>query len=112
VLFNNLNLHEKLFKALEKQAWTDATEVQAKAIPEALAGAAFLVSALTGSGKTAAFILPLLDRLIRHNAPNTATRALILLPTRELAIQTQKTFEKLAAFTAIKCGLVIGGEAF
>ena len=54
----------------------------------------------------------MLDKLLATQAPKSGTRALILLPTRELALQTQKMFEKLAAFTPIKCGLIIGGEAF
>ncbi len=111
-LLLDLPLHKQLIKALDKLGFTDATEVQAKAIPVALAGKDIMVSAQTGSGKTAAFLLPLLDRFLRNSAPNGSTRALILLPTRELALQTQKAFEKLAAFTPIKCGLIIGGEAF
>jgi len=71
-----------------------------------------MVSAKTGSGKTAAFLLPMLDRMLRIDLPRSGTRGLILLPTRELALQTVKTFEKLAKFTPIKCGIVIGGEAF
>ncbi len=111
-LLTDLQLNPKLFKALDKLGFVEATEVQAQAIPAALAGKDLMVSAKTGSGKTAAFVLPVLNRLLASNPPNTSTRALILLPTRELALQTQKMFEKLASFTAIKCGLVIGGEAF
>jgi len=111
-LLTDLPLNPKLFKALEKLGFTEATEVQAQAIPVALTGKDLMVSAKTGSGKTAAFVLPLLDKLLATQAPKSGTRALILLPTRELALQTQKMFEKLAAFTPIKCGLIIGGEAF
>ena len=71
-----------------------------------------MVSAKTGSGKTAAFLLPMLDHMLQKNGPGHGTRGLILLPTRELALQTVKTFEKLAKFTPIKCGIVIGGEAY
>ena len=71
-----------------------------------------MVSAKTGSGKTAAFLLPMLDQMLRLDLPLGGTRGLILLPTRELALQTVKTFENIAKFTYIKCGLVIGGEAF
>ncbi len=111
-LLQDLPLHKQLFKALDKLGFTEATEVQALAIPAALAGKDVMVSAKTGSGKTAAFILPMLDRLLATDAPDTGTRALILLPTRELALQTQKMFEKLAKYTHIKCGLIIGGESF
>ncbi|WP_101759003.1 DEAD/DEAH box helicase [Oceanicoccus sp. KOV_DT_Chl] len=111
-LLHDLSLHPKLLKALDKLGFTEATPVQAESIPGALAGKDLMVSAATGSGKTAAFLLPLIDRLLNHAAPNSATRALILLPTRELALQTKKNFEQLAAFTPIKCGLIMGGEAF
>ncbi len=93
-------------------AFTEATNVQAQAIPPALAGKDLMVSAKTGTGKTAAFMLPMLNTLLASNAPNTGTRALILLPTRELALQTQKVFQQFATFTHIKSGLIIGGEAF
>ena len=102
----------RLLRALTEIGFTEATEVQAKAIPPALNGKDLMVAAKTGSGKTAAFLLPLLSKLLSRSAPKSGTRALILLPTRELALQTQKTFEKLAAYTYIKSGLVIGGEAF
>jgi superfamily II DNA/RNA helicase len=108
----SLPLHKQLLKALEKLAFTEATAVQEQAIPPALEGKDLMVSAQTGSGKTAAFLLPILQRMMTHEAPDSGTRVLILLPTRELALQTQKHFEQLAAFTYIKSGLIIGGEAF
>jgi len=111
-LLKDLPLHKQLLKALEKLSFNEATTVQEKAIPLALAGKDLMVSAQTGSGKTAAFILPILERMLAQEAPNSGTRALILLPTRELALQTKKHFEQLATFTYIKCGLIIGGEAF
>ncbi|MBV1879973.1 MAG: DEAD/DEAH box helicase [Pseudomonadales bacterium] len=105
-------LHKQLKKALAALGFNDATEVQQQAIPEALAGKDLMVSAKTGSGKTAAFMLPMLDILLRDQAADTSTRVLILLPTRELALQTQKTFQHLARFTQIRAGLIIGGEAY
>ncbi|MEH6549014.1 MAG: DEAD/DEAH box helicase [Pseudomonadales bacterium] len=111
-LLNELPLHKQLFKALDKLGFTEATAVQSQAIPAALAGKDLMVSAQTGSGKTAAFLLPVLERMLAQDVPNSGTRVLILLPTRELALQTQKHFEQLAEFTYIKCGLIIGGEAF
>ena len=111
-LLQSLPLHKQLFKALEKLTFTEATAVQEQAIPPALAGKDLMVSAQTGSGKTAAFLLPILQRMLTLDSPKSGTRALILLPTRELALQTQKHFEQLAAFTYIKSGLIIGGEAF
>lgn len=109
----DLPLDKQLFKALDLMGFSEATEVQSRAIPAILEGRDVMVSAKTGSGKTAAFLLPMLDKMLRVDAPrNSGTRGLILLPTRELALQTVKTFEKIARFTPIKCGIVIGGEAF
>lgn len=112
ILLTEIALDAPLLRATEQLGFTEATAVQAQAIPAALAGNDLLVSAKTGSGKTAAFLLPLLQRLLQNPRPRTSTRGLILLPTRELAIQTEKTFIKLAAFTHLKAGLIIGGEAF
>lgn len=111
-MFSDFPLQPQLKKAIDKLDFQAATEVQARAIPAALAGKDLIVSAKTGSGKTAAFLLPLLERLLTTQAPNAGTRGLILLPTRELALQTQKTFKSLAAFTPLRSGLIIGGEAF
>jgi len=111
-LIQDLPLHEKLLKAADKLGFKEATAVQEQTIPAALEGKDLMVSAQTGSGKTAAFLLPVLHRMLEHDAPDSGTRVLILLPTRELALQTKKHFEQLAAFTYIKCGLIIGGEAF
>ena len=108
----DLPLHKQLFRALDALGFSEATEVQGSAIPAILDSRDVMVSAKTGSGKTAAFLLPMLDHMLRIEAPGCGTRGLILLPTRELALQTVKTFEKLAKFTHIKCGIVIGGEAY
>ena len=110
--FADLNLHERLIKALGELEITTPTPVQASAIPEALAGHDLRVVARTGSGKTAAFMLPLLHQLLQHSRPRTDTRALILLPTRELAQQTLKQVEALGRYTFIKAELVTGGEDF
>ncbi|MGH1470761.1 MAG: DEAD/DEAH box helicase [Cellvibrionaceae bacterium] len=111
-LFTELPLQGNLLKAIHKLGFENATDVQAKTIPKALAGEDLMISANTGTGKTAAFILPILQKLLETDSPNTGTRALILLPTRELALQIQKVFKQLAAFTHIKSSLIIGGEAF
>jgi ATP-dependent RNA helicase SrmB len=107
-----LSLHKQLFRALDTLGFNQATEVQSSAIPAILEGRDVMVSAKTGSGKTAAFLLPMLDYMLRMDLPGGGTRGLILLPTRELALQTVKMFEMLAKFTYIKCGIVIGGEPF
>jgi len=110
--FESLALHSQILKALHAEKYSETTDVQTQAIPTILDGSDVMVSSQTGSGKTAAFILPLLNNLLTLNKPNTATLALILLPTRELALQTQTTFKKFAAFTQIKSGVIIGGEAY
>ncbi len=109
---NSLELAAPLIRAIEEMGFEEFTEIQQDAIPPALEGKDILASAKTGSGKTAAFLLPILNQLHNQKAPNSGTRALILIPTRELAIQIEKAFEKFARYTYIKCGLVIGGEAF
>src|SRR5690606_2420324 len=78
----------------------------------ALAGRDLRVTAKTGSGKTAAFVLPLLHHLLQNSKPQAGARALILLPTRELALQTLKEVERFAQFTFIRAGLVTGGAGF
>ncbi len=108
-MFSELALHERLLKALDKQGFEKPTPVQTEAVPAALKGQDLQVSAETGSGKTAAFLLPLLNRMLVDAAPNTATRALILVPTRELARQVLKHCTDLMSFTHLKAGLITGG---
>jgi len=108
----NEPLNERLLKALDKLGFDKPTPVQEQSIPTALAGKDLLVSAETGSGKTAAFLLPTLHKLLAKDAPNTGTRALILVPTRELARQVSKECQALASFTSLKVGLIIGREDF
>ncbi len=107
-----LQLHERLIKAMEAMGFSEPTPVQQEAIPLAVQGKDLRVIAQTGSGKTAAFVLPVLHRLLQESKPRTATRALILLPTRELAQQTLQQVELLAQFTFIKAALITGGEDF
>ena len=111
-MFTSFNLHERLLKAVTELGFTEPTPVQLVAIPPALQGADLRVIAQTGSGKTAAFVLPMLHALMQDSKPRTATRALILLPTRELALQTLQQVELLAQFTFIKAALITGGEDF
>lgn len=111
-LLHELSLPTPLLRAVDKLGFSEATAVQEQAIPAIQTGKDLMVSAQTGSGKTAAFLLPILDRMLASDVPNGSTRVLILLPTRELALQTEKHFKQLATYTYIKCGLIIGGEAF
>ncbi len=111
-MFNQFNLDPQLLKAIEALDYNAPTPVQAQAIPAALTGDDIMVCAQTGSGKTAAFLLPTIDRLIRNKAPNSATRVLVLAPTRELARQLFKQCELLTKYTPIEAGLITGGESF
>ncbi|CAK37606.1 hypothetical protein CBS63078_10418 [Aspergillus niger] len=99
--FESLNLDPRLRQALIKEKFTKPTPVQAKAIPLALAGKDILARAKTGSGKTAAYVLPILQTILQKKAADPslkATTGLILVPTRELAEQVQKVVTTFAAF--------------
>ncbi|HWR80598.1 MAG TPA: DEAD/DEAH box helicase [Pseudomonas sp.] len=113
-MFSQFALHERLLKAVAELNFTEPTPVQLAAIPPALEGRDLRVMAQTGSGKTAAFVLPMLNRLLGDGSSRQRTeiRALILLPTRELAQQTLREVERFSQFTFIKAGLVTGGEDF
>jgi superfamily II DNA/RNA helicase len=111
-VFSQFALHERLLKAVAELKFVEPTPVQVAAIPPALEGKDLRVTAQTGSGKTAAFVLPLLNRLMGDAKPRVVIRALILLPTRELAQQTLKEVERFSQFTFIKSGLITGGEDF
>jgi ATP-dependent RNA helicase RhlE len=105
--FSQLHLHPDLLIGIHELGFTRPTPVQAEAIPPAIAGRDLLVCAQTGSGKTAAFLLPILHRLI--DKPRRTTRALILTPTRELAAQILEDFNALAIHTPLSGAAVYGG---
>ncbi|ONK72634.1 uncharacterized protein A4U43_C04F21440 [Asparagus officinalis] len=107
--FRELNLSRALLRACEALGYHKPTPIQAACIPLALTGRDICGSALTGSGKTAAFALPVLERLLFRPKRVPAIRVLILAPTRELAVQVHSMTEKLAQFTDIRCCLVVGG---
>ena len=111
-MFSELALHERLLRALAELNFTEPTPVQAAAIPAAIEGRDLRVIARTGSGKTAAFVLPLLNRFIGEAKPRVAIRSLILLPTRELARQTLAEGERFSRFTFLQSGVITGGEDF
>src|SRR5690606_27491786 len=111
-VFDQSGLHERLLKALEKLQLQQPTPVQQAMLPPALAGKDVQASAETGSGKTAAYLLPILHGMLQKPEPATATRALILLPTRELALQVDKHCRDLASFTRITTGVLVGGTSF
>ncbi|XP_062164527.1 DEAD-box ATP-dependent RNA helicase 28 isoform X1 [Alnus glutinosa] len=107
--FMELNLSRPLLRACDALGYTKPTPIQAAVIPLALSGRDICGSAVTGSGKTAAFALPTLERLLFRPKRVPAIRVLTLTPTRELAIQVHSMIEKLAQFTDIRCCLVVGG---
>ena len=99
-----------LIKGLAAAGFTRPTEIQARAIPEALAGRDVLASAQTGTGKTAAFVLPALQRLLTPaRGRGRGPRVLVLTPTRELAGQVEKVIRELGRFTALVSGTIVGG---
>jgi len=107
--FSKLGLSPTTLKAVEDTGYTEATPIQSQAIPVALAGRDVLGIAQTGTGKTAAFTLPLIDRLSKGRARARMPRALVLAPTRELADQVAASFEKYAKGTKLSWALLIGG---
>ncbi|KAM3758699.1 hypothetical protein ACB098_01G064600 [Castanea mollissima] len=107
--FIELNLSRPLLRACEALGYSKPTPIQSAVIPLAMNGSDICGSAVTGSGKTAAFALPTLERLLFRPKRLPAIRVLILTPTRELAVQVHSMIEKLAQFTDIRCCLVVGG---
>ncbi len=107
--FEELKLDESLCRALRDEGYTSPTPIQAQAIPHALAGKDLVGCAQTGTGKTAAFALPILQRL-SHTAPTTRNvRCLVLTPTRELASQISESFSTYGRGTRLKNTVIFGG---
>jgi ATP-dependent RNA helicase RhlE len=107
--FSDFDLHPSLLRGVRDLGFENPTPIQVSAIPPALAGRDVLACAMTGSGKTAAFLLPILHRLI--GKPRGTTRALVLAPTRELAAQIAEHLEALAAHSGLRGAAVYGGVA-
>ncbi|KAG6335274.1 hypothetical protein ID866_3803 [Astraeus odoratus] len=109
--FLTMNLSRPLQKALTSLGFVSPTPIQAATIPVALLGKDVVGNAVTGSGKTAAFTIPILERLLYREKGShaAATRCLILVPTRELAVQCFDVGSKLAAYTDVRFCLVAGG---
>ncbi len=105
--FSDLELHPALLRGVGDLGFVRPTPIQSQAIPEALRGRDLLACAATGSGKTAAFLLPILHRLM--DRPRGVTRALVLAPTRELALQILDDLQSLARHTGLQAAAVYGG---
>ncbi len=107
--FNELGLSAELLRAIEALGYTQPTPIQQQAIPAVLAGHDVLAGAQTGTGKTAAFVLPTLQRLNEQSSGKRAPRALVLTPTRELAAQVAEDVKNLGANLSLKHAVVFGG---
>ena len=108
--FEQLGLTAPLLKALQKEGYTIPTPIQVQAIPPALNGKDILGLAQTGTGKTAAFALPILQLIDRKQYNGYKhTRALILTPTRELAVQINESFQSYGKYTGVKQEVIFGG---
>ncbi|MGI9334361.1 MAG: ATP-dependent RNA helicase RhlB, partial [Gammaproteobacteria bacterium] len=116
VAFKDLDLHPLLLQGLEAAGLAFCTPIQAQALPLALAGTDVEGQAQTGTGKTAAFLLTTMNCLLRDPPPQQhqdgQPRALIVAPTRELAVQIQKDAEVLGKFTGLRSGVVFGGTGY
>ena len=110
--FEELGLSEKVLQAVTASGYTHPTPIQAQSIPHALKGRDILGIAQTGTGKTAAFTLPMLSRLETGRARARMPRTLILEPTRELAAQVEENFEKYGVNHKLNVALLIGGVSF
>ena len=117
MLFTSLGLSDPILKAIEETGYTEPTPIQAKAIPFVLKGDDVLAAAQTGTGKTAGFTLPLLERMVQNHKPSGThrgqpkrhIRALILTPTRELAAQVGENVDMYAKHLPYKSTIVFGG---
>ena len=108
--FLSMNLSRPILKALTSLGFATPTPIQAATIPVALLGKDVVGNAVTGSGKTAAFIIPMVERLLyrERGRKSAATRCLVLVPTRELGVQCYEVGKKLSAHTDIRFCLVVG----
>ncbi len=112
--FASLNLSPELLRAVAEQGYTEATPIQAQAIPAILAGNDIMGCAQTGTGKTAGFTLPLLQLLAPHASTSTSparhpVRALVLVPTRELAAQVEESVRTYGKYVPLRAAVVYGG---
>ncbi|MEQ8745212.1 DEAD/DEAH box helicase [Pyruvatibacter sp.] len=110
--FDDFGLNADLLKAIHEAGYSEPTPIQAQAIPKALADRDILGIAQTGTGKTASFTLPMIERLSQGRAKARMPRSLILEPTRELAAQVAENFEKYGKYHKLSMALLIGGVSF
>jgi superfamily II DNA/RNA helicase len=107
--FADLGLSDQLLRAVEESGYTEPTPIQRQAVPSVLMGRDLIGIAQTGTGKTAAFVLPMIDILGEGRSRARMPRSLILEPTRELAMQVSENFEKYGKYHKLNMALLIGG---
>lgn len=107
--FRELGLEERLLEGIDAMGYETATPVQSQVIQPILQGKDIIASAQTGTGKTAAFLLPIVHKMLTEQHAHNQINALIIVPTRELAIQIAETMEGLSYFTDVSCIAVYGG---
>src|ERR1700760_2137376 len=108
--FQAMGLNALLLKAITRKGFSVPTPIQRKTIPLVIDGQDVVGMARTGSGKTAAFVIPMIEKLKAHSA-KVGARALILSPSRELALQTLKVVKEFGRGTDLKCVLLVGGDS-
>ncbi|HYC87772.1 MAG TPA: DEAD/DEAH box helicase [Thermoanaerobaculia bacterium] len=107
--FSSLGLGPKLLQSISDTGYTQPTPIQTAAIPRVLAGRDLIGIAQTGTGKTAAFVLPILERIMNAGRPSARPRALIVAPTRELALQIDEQVRILGRHHRVRCATIFGG---
>ena len=112
--FKDLHLDARLLKAIDASGFSEPTEIQRKAIPVVLSGRDLMASAQTGTGKTAAFVLPALQLLLGpvRKGGGVGPRVLVLTPTRELAMQINDNIRQFTRFSSFSTGTVVGGMSY
>ncbi len=107
--FRSLGLDARIYKAIQEAGYTEPTPIQAAAVPEVLAGRDVIGIAQTGTGKTAAFVLPILHKLVAAHQGRRGMRALVVAPTRELVVQIEENVRAYARHLPLRMATVFGG---
>ena len=108
--FESMGLSIPVLKAIKRKGFRLPTPIQRRAMPLILQGVDLIGMARTGSGKTAAFVIPMIEKLKEHS-PKAGSRAVLLAPTRELALQTYKAVREMTKFTNLRTAVLVGGDA-
>src|SRR5689334_19252513 len=107
--FSVLGLDANILKAIAEAGYTEPTPIQTAAIPQVLAGHDLIGIAQTGTGKTAAFTLPILTRLVAQSSPRRGIRVLVIAPTRELVVQIEENVRAYGRHLPLRVATVFGG---